>query len=276
MKKILIAAAAVALSFSAFALDVSTCAPIQGNVESYSVKEYSVYTEFGEYFRRLQGRQDYTLNADGLPTEVTEYTARDVAMGKVKTTYDAKGNELTKYYYDADQKMVWREITSYKNDLKCDSSEYNANGDLTSKVIYKFDGDNLVDESYYDAKGALVWKIIYKYNDAGLVCSKAMYSSNGDLDEEETYKYLDNGKLDVIGHIDAFEKTVSQEVFRYNASGVLVEVINYNAANIVDKRTQFKFDATGNVTRVSEYAVSQKFGSTVNELLSQKDYSYNY
>ena len=251
MKKIIIAAACAVIGFSAFALDVFMCAPIQGVVSSFTSKEYTVYQEFGEYFRRLQGRQEHVLNSDGFEVELTEYTARDVEMGKMKRTYDSVGNILTQSYYDADAKLMWREVTSYNGDKKTDSCDYNSEGEMKSKVIYK-----------YDENSRLV--------------TKSMYSANGSLDEEESYTYLENGKIDTIVHIDAYQSTVSREVFRYGANDQLVEVINYNDGNVVTKRTQFKFDKVGNVIRVSEYNVSQKFGTTVNELVSQTDYSYKY
>lgn len=276
MKKIIIAAACALIGFSAFALDVFMCAPIQGVVSSFTSKEYTVYQEFGEYFRRLQGRQEHVLNSDGFEVELTEYTARDVEMGKMKRTYDAVGNILSESYYDADAKLMWREVTSYNGDKKTDSCDYNSEGEMKSKVIYKYDGENLADESFYNAKGALTWKIIYKYDENNRLVKKSMYSANGYLDEEESYTYLENGKMDTIVYIDAYQNTVSREVFRYGTNDQLLEVISYDGDNVVTKRTQFKFDKVGNVIRVSEYEVAQKFGTTVNELVAQTDYSYKY
>jgi hypothetical protein len=46
--------------------------------------------------------------------------------------------------------------------------------------------------------------------------------------------------------------------------------------NEIINRLQIKYDSVGNVAKLSNYAVSQKFGTTVNELTSQTEFVFEY
>ena len=64
---------------------------------------------------------------------------------------------------------------------------------------------------------------------------------------------------------------------RYNEkTGKLDEIITYNQNNEIINRLQIKYDSVGNVAKLSNYAVSQKFGTTVNELTSQTEFVFEY
>ena len=46
--------------------------------------------------------------------------------------------------------------------------------------------------------------------------------------------------------------------------------------NEIINRLVIKYDSVGNVAKLSNYAVSQKFGTTVNELTSQTEFVFEY
>ena len=54
------------------------------------------------------------------------------------------------------------------------------------------------------------------------------------------------------------------------------EITTYNVSKQVIKRTLLKYDAKGNVNKVSEYDVAEKFGTTVNELSAMSEYTFEY
>ena len=65
-------------------------------------------------------------------------------------------------------------------------------------------------------------------------------------------------------------------MFRYGTNGSLTEITTYDANKQVIKRTLIKYDAKGNVNKVSEYDVAEKFGSTTNELVAMSEYTFEY
>ena len=76
--------------------------------------------------------------------------------------------------------------------------------------------------------------------------------------------------------LDAFAGKQTSLVFRYGANGALNEITTYNSDKQVIKRTLIKYDAKGNVNKVSEYDVAEKFGTTTNELTAMSEYTFEY
>ena len=70
------------------------------------------------------------------------------------------------------------------------------------------------------------------------------------------------------------KETSEKKIFRYAANGTLSEITTYDNTKQVTNRIIIKYDAGGNVSKVSEYNIAQKFGTTVNELVSMSEYSY--
>ena len=54
------------------------------------------------------------------------------------------------------------------------------------------------------------------------------------------------------------------------------EITTYDSNKQVIKRTLLKYDAKGNVNKVSEYDVAEKFGTTVNDLVAMSEFSFEY
>lgn len=275
MKKLLALGFAAYLSVALFAVDVFTYTSMKGPVKNYTQIDYSVASKFGNYYRTPNLKVIHVFDSLGREIESTELTARDVVLDKITNAYDAFGNITEQIYADPDGKLVWKNITSYKNGRKENCSEYNANAELKAKSIYVYENGQLIDETGYDADGALVWKTLYKYDINGRVSTISQYTSEGALDCEETYTYTESGNLDSIVTYDSFTSTTSQDVFRYT-DGVLTEITTYNQAKDVVKRVIYKNDANGNPIKISYYNVAEKFGTTVNELYEMTEIVYSY
>lgn len=274
MKKLLSIIVAATLSLSVYALDIFTYAPINGNVKSYTQTDFSIVSRFGDLFRVAETKIIHNYDAKNLETEIIELNAKDVVLNKTYNIYDSNNNLVEQDCYDGDGILLWKTVITYKNNLKVDSSEYGKNGSLRGKVIYTYDGILLADETGYDSEGALVWKTIYKY-EGNNVKTISQYDYNGYLDTEESYTYTDDGKVESITYYDSFTKTSTLKVFRYAANGLLNDIITYDINKQITNRLIVKYDSTGNVAKVSCYDVSNKFGGTVNELVSISEYVYS-
>ena len=274
MKKILTLVAVAAMSFSLFGLDIFNYVQINGNVKNYTQIDYDIGSKFGNYTRTPVLKTITMLDNSGRAVEMTELSARDAILNKTTSKYDVYGNLIEQTCYDADSKLLWRDVVTYNNGQKADSSEYDKNGSLRSKIIYAYAEGKLSEETGYDGDGALIWKIIYKYNPAGKIADTFEYSADGSLETQETYTYLDDGKIESLVTFNAFTGETTRKVFRYAANATLSEITTYDEAKQVTNRLIIKYDAGGNVSKVSEYNVAQKFGTTVNELIEMSEYSY--
>ena len=274
MKKIITLIAAAAMSFSLFGLDIFNYVQINGNVKNYTQIDYDIGSKFGNLTRTPVLKTITTLDNSGRAVDITELSARDAVLSKITSKYDVYGNLTEQFAYDADSKLLWRNVNTYNNGQKADVSEYDKNGLLRAKTIFQYSEGRLADETGYDGDGALLWKIIYKYNAAGKLADVFEYSADGSLDVQETYTYSDDGKIESLVTYDAFTGETEKQVFRYASNGTLSEITTYDAAKQVTNRIIIKYDAGGNVSKVSEYNVAQKFGSTVNELIAMSEYTY--
>lgn len=274
MKKIIAFVAAAAMSLSLFGLDIFNYVQINGNVKNYTQTDYDIGSKFGNLTRTPAIKTVTTLDTAGRAIEVTELTPRDAIISKTANKYDVYGNLTEQIAYDAESKVLWRNVFTYANGLKTDVSEYDKNGLLRAKTIFQYTDGKLADETGYDSDGALIWKIVYKYNAAGKTQDVFEYSADGSLDLQETYTYLDDGKIESLTTYDTYTETSEKKVFRYASNGTLSEITTYDNTKQVTNRLIIKYDAGGNVSKVSEYNIAQKFGTTVNELISMSEFVY--
>lgn len=274
MKKIIAFVAVAAMSLSLFALDIFNYVQINGNVKTLVQTDYDIGSKFGNLTRTPAIKTVTTLDTAGRAIEVTELTPRDAIISKTANKYDVYGNLTEQIAYDAETKILWRNVFTYANGLKTDVSEYDKNGLLRAKTIFQYTDGKLADETGYDNDGALIWKIVYKYNAAGKTQDVFEYSADGSLDLQETYTYLDDGKIESLTTYDTYTETSEKKVFRYASNGTLSEITTYDNTKQVTNRLIIKYDAGGNVSKVSEYNIAQKFGTTVNELISMSEFVY--
>ena len=276
MKKLLAFAITATLSLSLFAADIFKYAPITGNVKSYTETDFSIATRFGTLYRTPSSKVLHVFDSNGKETTSSELTPKDAIINSISTTYDTAGHLVEQLCTNADGEVVWKNTYTYKNNLKVDASEFDRKGNLRARTIYTYENNRLTDESSYDGEGALIWKTIYKYSDNGRLTNLSEYNPDGTLSEQLDYNYTDSGAIDSIAKYDAFAGKQTSNVFRYASNGSLSEITTYNTDKQVIKRTVIKYDSKGNVNKVSEYDVAEKFGSTVNELVSMSEYSFEY
>lgn len=274
MKKLLSFIFVATFSLSLFATDIFSYIPLNGNVKSYTRTDYTITSKFGNYYRTPNVKFVKTFNASKKEIESSELTPKDSLINKITSVYDFDGNLTEQSCFVAENELIWKNVITYKNNLKTDSSEYDANGILKAKIIYTYENDKLVDETGYDGEGALIWKTIYKYDENGLLETESQYISDGSLDTKIVYTYTDDNKIDSITTYDSYNHDSKQEIFRYGTNGLLNEITTYSAQKEVIERLSLKYDDAQNITRISDYVVSQKFGTTVNELISQSEFSY--
>lgn len=275
MKKLLAVIFSSALLFSAaFADDIFAYVPLTGNVKKCTQIDYAISAKFGNYFRTPNLKTIHTYDAAGNETEVTETTTKDVLISKVVNVYDADNKLVEQTAFDSDEEKIWNDVITYKDGLKSDVSEYGKDGTLKSKTIYIYDNGVLVDETGYNGDGKLMWKNVYTY-EGSILAKISHYDSDGDLEEAETYTYTENYAIDSITTYEAFSGKTSTLVFRYTGS-IITELLTYDVNNKLTNRVLVKYDTVGNVAKLSEYNVADKFGTTVNELINMVDYAYEY
>ena len=276
MKKLLALAITASLGLSLFAADIFTYAPITGNVKAYTETDFSIASRFGTLFRTPSSKITHTFDSNGKEITSSELTPKDAVINTISSDYDRLGNLIGQVCTSADGEIVWKNTYTFKNGLKVDASEFDRKGNLRARTIYTYDRDLLIDESCYDGEGALIWKTIYKYDEDNRLLSVNEYNPDGSLSELTSYNYTESGSIDSPSKLDAYTGLQTQLVFRYGTNGLLNEITTYNADKQVTKRTLLKYDEKGNVNKVSEYNVAEKFGTTVNELITMSEFSFEY
>lgn len=275
MKKVLGLIIAGAMSLSAFAIDIFSVMPVTRGVKSSTQTDYAISSKFGTYYRVPSSKTVRIFNSNGKEIEISELTPRDSLVNRTICNYDSEGKLIEQATYDSNSNLVWKNVITYKDGKKYDSSEYGKDNTLKARTIYTYTG-NTIDASGYDGDGALIWKTISKYSSDGKLELVSEYSADGTLDEEQTYKYSAEGRLENIITFENFTKTSSQEVFRYSANGLLSEVTSYDSNKTISQRVVIKSDNSGNIIKITTYQITEKFGTTVNELVAQVEYAYQY
>ena len=282
MKKLLAAITAGLLGFSLSAFDVFSYVPLNEEITGYTKTEYSIETKFGEYFKTVSKKIEHKIDASGNDVESIGYTARGVPENKIQTVFDSVGNVMKQRCFDTksgEDILLWTSEHIYKKGIKTESNDYDADGELKGKTKYKFDNDLLTEETNYKGNGVLFSKIVYKYDEEKRIVKETRYLSNGSLDEESSFEYKEDGKIDTITFTDSILGTI-KKIFRYSDKGLVTEVTTYkvvsDSANIVTERLVLKYDAQNQISKISNYLVSEKFGTTVNELNYMADYTYSY
>lgn len=275
MKKILLGIIAAAFVTSLYAVDIFSYVPVTGNFKNYTQIDYSITTKFGNYFRTPSSKVIHTLNTSGKEVETSELTPKDVILDRTVSKYDVYGNLIEQATYDSDSVLLWNTVITYKGNQRVDCSEYGKEGTLKAKTIYSYDSETglMSDETGYDGDGALIWKTVYKYAEKKLDTVYEYYS-DGSLSREEKYTYTSDGKIESITTYDVFTESSEILVFRYSSSNLLTEITTYGSDKQITKRQLIKYDSTGNVAKVSDYDVAEKFGTTVNELVLITEYIY--
>ncbi|MBD5439795.1 MAG: hypothetical protein HDR33_02005 [Treponema sp.] len=279
MKKILSATILFAICFCVFADDASQFflpRPF-GNVKNYTETNFEITTKFGDYYRTPKTNYFHEFNENGLEIRSSEFNAAGQIVNRIEYAYNDDGNLFSQICYDDNGKIFWKIITSFdENGIKSEDSEYDGKDNLTGKSVYKNEGANPAEEIYYNAKGDLIWKNTFKYSDANLLEECCSYFANGQLDTRKVYKYDSNGNLLEITSFNVSDDLAEREVFSYNEDFTLNEYTVYGADGKRRTRIFYKYDENKNCVKSTTYNVAQKFGTTVNEMIDQSDFKYEY
>ena len=277
MKKFLLSALVLAAGFLAFAYDDSPFMKPNGAPKSYTQTEFTISTKFGDYFRTPAVKYKHTFTEAGLEIESAEYSVAGQLASKIVYEYGPGQQIASQSCYDADGNLFWKVSAIFdKNGKKAEENEYDAKGALLGKTIYKYDGSDSIDETYYNSRGDLIWKNTYKYNSEQKLIENCSYFSNGALDVKKIYVYTSDGKLSEINSYNHLNEQVAREQNIYNAEGLLAEYAVYGSDGKRRSRVFYKYDANKNVIKQTTYNIAQKFGNTVNEMVGQSDFDYEY
>ncbi len=273
MKKLVLSALAALVSFSAFAYDSTNFTP-EGKFSSYTKTEYAVTSKFGEFYRSVVSKDVFVFDDTGLKLETSSYSAKDELLGKIQYKYDTSRNLSSETYTDSNANVVWTTKIEYQNDgnIKQDS-EYDASGNLISRIIYKYNA-NKITENYYNGDGLLLSRRIKTVNENNKPLEIVQYFGDGTLCLRQEFSYLENSKISSVEEYDEHNNIREKTLYKYDANGNLAEVQIYNSANNLVKRNSYKNDSKGNPTRITFYEVAEKFGTTTNELQAITEFAY--
>lgn len=275
MKKFFTGMIVLAFSASVFAIDPASYRPLNGSVKSIVKTDYEISSKFGEYFRTPVAKLIEKYDSDGNIVESSEYTPRDVLKNRLVYKYDDKQNLSETTCFDSENVQIWTNVNTYKNGKLVDSSEFGKGGVLKGRTIYNYLDEKTIDESYYNGTGELVWKSIIIKNSKNLVDVEDDYFATGLLNEERKYTYNSDGLIENILYYNDHAVLLKKDVFRYT-NKLLSEIITYSPDNKPLSRRIIKSDSKGNVVKITDYNVANKFGSTVNEMVDLIEFSYEY
>ncbi len=282
MKKLLIAAAMVALTGLAFAFDTEDFT-LSGSLSKYTRTDYTIVSKFGTTYRSASVKYVHNFDTLGRETECLGYNSKDALVDKITYSYNSAGKLEGSLFANAEGKKLWSTKVEYDSSGRISSeSEFDQEDKLAGKTIFEYNDkdvakgkDTKVTESYYDGDGKLLTRTISTRDKQGKVTESCRYYGDGSLDQKDLYTYQDN-KLTQIEYVESDGKTHSRHVYRYDTKGFLSEIQVYNSNNVLYQREIYKPDAQGNPTTISVYAVSEKFGGTVSELQTQSGFTYTY
>ena len=276
MKKVF-CALALSSAFLAFALDDSPFMNLNGSPKSYTQTAFNITTKFGEYFRSPAIRYKHTFNEEGLEIESAENSVSGQLVERVVYEYTADKQIASQTCFDYDGNVLWKISSVFdKNGKKTEENEWDAKGVLLGKSIFKYEGPDSVDETYYNSNGDLIWKNTSKSNSEKKLVESCSYFSNGTLDVKKIYVYTPSGTISEINSYNELNQQIAREAYVYNADGLLVERAVYGADGKRQTRIFYKYDDKKNITKQTTYNIAQKFGSTVNEIVGQSDFEYEY
>lgn len=248
---------------------------VNGSVKSYTQTTYLITQKFGDYYRTPDTSYVHTIGSNGLETDVSQVNAAGTIISRITYAYDDAGNKISQTCTDGAGTIEWKQTFTYENGLLKEESEFKKDDTLSSKSIFKYSADNKqTDESYYNGEGALIWKSISKFDDNNRKLETLQYTADGQLDQRQVFTYNDAGNLVQIDTFNNVDEQTEKVIYRYGDNNLVGETASTNIANGTQTREFYKYDDAGNLTKVTTYSVSTKFGSTMNELVDMSEYTY--
>ena len=272
MKKLLVLFTALFTSCLLFAFDSSVFLP-KGDFNSYTKTQYNVTSKFGDFYRFADYKDVVNYDDNGLRVEVLTYDAKDQFVEKVVYTYNE--DKTLKDYTLSDSTGKIESVTKceYSDGKLKSETEYDAKNAILTKTIYKYEA-NKNTEDFYNSNGELLTKKITFFKDNSEEVFE--YNGDGELISRTVTAKLSDSKISTVEKYNDLNELESKTVYKYDDKGNTTEVQIYNAANFLLQRNIYKNDDKGNATRISIYSISEKFGTTVNELKTIVEYAYKY
>ncbi len=273
MKNLLLLAFCLSFQATSFAFDGFEHAVSEKNIKSYSRTEYEVSSKFGQYYRTVTLREELKVS-NGLITEKSECNEKNELQNKIVFQYDEKFNLKESIKLDAAEKVISRKAMEYDSDGRMAiADEYDADGKLMTRTIYKYeDGKNT--ESIYDGNGDLTCRTISYLDAEDKIADCYRYKGNGSLEMLAKYTYAGDSQILTEDYFNSQMIFFGKKCNKYDAKGNLIEVQEYSDKNELIKRIVIKNNADGLPERMSFYNVSEKFGSTANELYRISDFEF--
>jgi hypothetical protein len=187
---------------------------LKGKVKSFTESQYGAEDRFGEIQKtNLSFKYIMRYDAKGNGIEAFCYNA-DGSFNSKETYQYAKGNRIETNYYSANGSFDGKYINKYDDkDNRIEANNYSANGSLDHKYIMKYDAKgNQIEANYYKADGSLDLKYIMKYDAKGNQIEENYYKADGSLDYKETYQYKFDGKGNWIKRI-TFKNQIPKSIY---------------------------------------------------------------
>ena len=276
MKKLLAATFALSMTLGAFAYDKETVAPV-GTVKSYTKINYTISSKFGTFYRTPETKYVHTFNMAGLESERTELTGTDTLTDRMTFQYDMSNTLLSTTLFNADGVQIEQTTYTYTPEGNLSWVEVTSkDGSLSSRTSYKVDSVK-EDKSEYDGEGQLVRKTLTIRTDDGNVSDIYIYNGDGSLSEKQSFSYDVSKNITDVSYFDEKETLVKKDLYRYKSGeSKASEIQVFDANETLLQRKILSYDEKGNMTKISTYTISNKFGETVTELSDIVEYIFQY
>ncbi|MCR5289510.1 MAG: hypothetical protein K6E51_05920 [Treponema sp.] len=275
MKKLTVLILTVLVTIGITAFAESPFFKVNGSVKSYTQTTYVISQKFGDYYRTPDIKYVHNLNDKQLETDVSQISATGLLVNKVTYTYDTNGNLESQVSTDSANTTEWK--VTYVYDEKgrlTEESNFKKDDILSGKSIFKYPSDNQTEESYYNGDGVLLWRDISKFDENNHKVQILQYFADGTLDQRQDFIYNDLG---ILVQVDTYDNSgfKKQEIkYRFTENDLIGETQTKNYAANTETREFYKYDDDKNLIKITTYNVSNKFGTTVNELTGMSEYTY--
>lgn len=180
---------------------------------------------------------------------------------KTLSTYDVKGNEIERVFYELmDPTSPYaRLVHAYDakgNIIK--TTEYNPDGSIFGKTVYTYRtkrNKTVVTSHNYDTLAELTGKEVSTFDAKGNKISDVSYYDDGSIRHKETYTYDAKGNIAEMGYYDPHGPDTATVIYTCNDRGNVTEEVWYNANGSFRGKTvyTYEYDSAGNWIKRSNF-----------------------
>jgi hypothetical protein len=132
----------------------------------------------------IKMRNVFSWNPNGTLSEIQSYKADGTAIGYRTYKYDNVGNRIDSAEYDANRRLVSRQVHTYSaNKPYADETKtFGTDGRVASRITYERNNlDALVQEKEYTGADKLSLRHVYKVDSRGLAINDSEFDGEGKL-----------------------------------------------------------------------------------------------